>query len=247
MSKPSLRSTVVILGLVSVLFAAEPARAELTQTAEVLSVDGSLAAAVARRVRREPLGSSAKLSLSSTSGHLRAKGTVETLVDRERIVACIESSEGVRSFDVSLPVRPIAELADESLRRRVEEALTRVTSGLRERASVGVRARGRRVTLSGVVRSTRDWSLLLETVRSVPGVQALTDELTLEVAMGEAVLGTSSSREERLGARSIDTRTGRLLIEGVPHRVLEIKSVQVDERGKRRQRYLVQEMTLPAP
>ena len=141
--------------------------------------DADIAAAIERHMLDERPLRKEHVRVVVHGGVAELSGPVGNLLARERAVAVAETIRGVRSVVDEMSVEPVAR-TDAQLQSDVAAALRR-DEGTRP-YTVGVTAKGGTVTLTGTADSWQAKSLLADVAKTVPGLKALVDAVTVKYA-----------------------------------------------------------------
>ncbi len=140
--------------------------------------DTAIAAAVGDRLLADPGVDSLQIDVDVEQGVATLRGTVRTLMAKERARRIAGTVKGVRAvinrIDVLPPFRP-----DDELKARIETALA--TDPATESYEVEVEVERQRVTLDGWVDSWAERTLAAQVAKSITGVKRLDNEIQVNL------------------------------------------------------------------
>jgi osmotically-inducible protein OsmY len=141
--------------------------------------DGDIAAAIQRHLLDERVLRTERVQVAVTHGIAALSGSVSNLLAKERAVSVAETIRGVRSVvdEVSVAAIPRTEA---QLEGDVATALH--TDSATRSYTIGVKALTGTVTLSGTADSWQEKNVISEVTKTVPGVKALINAMTVEYA-----------------------------------------------------------------
>lgn len=117
-----------------------------------------------------------RVHLSVEQGVVTLRGEVDWPYQRAAAEEDLLRLDGIRELRNEIRIRP--PVATESVRERIERALTRI--GAISSDNIRVEAEGSQVTLTGSVNSWHEKMLAENAVWSVPGVSAVTNEIRVD-------------------------------------------------------------------
>jgi osmotically-inducible protein OsmY len=142
--------------------------------------DGDIAQAIQRHFKEQGLGRLEHVQVAVTQGIAALSGSVGDLSAKERAVGIAGTLKGVRAVVDQLTVTPVAR-TDDQLKSDVASAL-QLDIATRPYA-IAVVVKDGKVTLSGTADSWQQKTLFADVAKTVPGVKAINNAVTVHYAM----------------------------------------------------------------
>lgn len=139
--------------------------------------DAEITQAVTAEISHDPAVEAEAVGVTTADGVVTLKGTVESLLLKNRAERIAETAKGVRSVVNLLEVEPAQGRSDREIRRDVEAAL--LTDPAADSYEILTEVSDGIVTLTGTVDSFAEKLLAESVAESVRGVRGIVDEIAL--------------------------------------------------------------------
>jgi osmotically-inducible protein OsmY len=160
------------------------------------------------------------LNIHTSDGIVTLSGSVDNILDRDRVISIAQSIKGVRAVVDKMEVKAV-QRSDRQLREDVKEALLKDPAT--DSYELGVQVIEGIVTLSGTVDSYAEWHLCSQVAKSVLGVKGIRNVIDVEYREERADHEIKADIEGRLNS---DVRIDNALID------VEVKDGRVTLTGK---------------
>jgi len=188
----------VCAGLI-LAFGAGIAHAEDTPiagTKRLAMTDGAITMAVERKFRHDRALPFDRMDVRTADGIVMIRGTVGSLLAKERAALQAQTVRGVRSVVNGLVVAPAPGMTDAAIRQSVKNAL--LTDPATDSYEVDVAVKEGEVTLTGTVDSWREYTLAATVAKGVHGVRDVTNEIGIARAMERPAREIAAEVEQAL-------------------------------------------------
>lgn len=137
-----------------------------------------------RQIAQASIGSH-DLTIIEKDGNVTLQGQVVRSQDRERVQQAIKDVGWVRSIDNQISVVRRARFGEDRVLDTARERLQRSDIGAH---SIEMRHSGDTLTVAGTVESREDRDIVIDTLRDIPGVGRVEDNLTITVPDSQMVM-----------------------------------------------------------
>lgn len=141
--------------------------------------DQDIARSVRHALEWDVLVPDTRIHCTVSNGFVTLTGEVDSWADQLAAECAIERLAGVRGVNNRIDINSKKRVDSNSIRQSIEDALDRQAH--REANQIGIKVKDGVVTLTGTVRSWTEKNAIHNLVNSAPGVQRLTDLLTVEI------------------------------------------------------------------